>query len=538
MNPLKGKKGFTMVELLTVVAILGILVLIAAPKFLGYNEKAHVAHIKADVKILESEIDAKSLDLPDLSKDWKTMNSTKMENLVKKGKVYDKKGKVTEDRYVNQKYLGVEYDELSFKSNLTGEFVFAEDEKVYYIDSFDPSLVKSEEYTDSQKADLAEEDEFIWIKDENGYYSVNQKEIGYYWYAGSRKTVTIPEKIKGEVLTSYYFMFSKTNVEKVISNNLNVKDLTGTFANSAAANLDLSEFNVSSVESLYSTFYGSQATNLNIANWDVSNVYDLSGTFYGSQAKNLDVSKWHTSNVTTMYSTFYTSKSTTIDVSKWNTSKVNNMRATFYGTIATTLDVSKWDTSNVTTMYSTFYGTKATVLDVSKWNTSNVTDMSYMFYGVSAPSGPLENFNTSKVTAMRSMFYSSSIKTLNLSEWDTSKVTDFSSMFMTAQATEINTSGWNTSSATDMYAMFSEVKDTTLDVTSFDVSHVTDFGHMFSYNPNLKVLDLTSFGDFSKVEATSMFQFSTRLQDVYVSDSTVAAALKTKFALTNVFKVK
>ena len=488
MNSLKGKKGFTMVELLTVVAILGILVLIAAPKFLGYNEKAHVAHIKADVKILESEIDAKSLGLPDLSKDWKTMNSTKMENLVKKGKVYDKKGKVTQDRYVNQKYLGVEYDELSFKSNLTGEFVFAEDEKVYYIDSFDPSLVRSEEYTDSQKADLAEEDEFIWIKDENGYYSVNQKEIGYYWYAGSRKTVTIPKKIKGEVLTSYYFMFSQTNVEKVISNNLNVKDLTGTFSNSAAANLDLSEFNVSSVESLYSTFFNSQATNLNIANWDVSNVYDLSGTFYGSQAKNLDV--------------------------------------------------SKWDTSNVTTMYSTFYGTKATVLDVSKWNTSNVTDMSYMFYGASAPSVPLENFNTSKVTAMRSMFYGSNIKTLNLSKWDTSKVTDFSSMFMIAQATEINTSGWNTSNATNMYAMFSEVKDTTLDVTSFNISHVTDFGHMFSYNPNLKVLDLTNFGDFSKIEATSMFQFSTGLQDVYVSDSTVAAALKTKFALTNVFKVK
>ena len=48
----KNKKGFTLIELIVVIAILGILVLLAAPRFLGYTKDAHKATMQADAKVL------------------------------------------------------------------------------------------------------------------------------------------------------------------------------------------------------------------------------------------------------------------------------------------------------------------------------------------------------------------------------------------------------------------------------------------------------------------------------------------------------
>lgn len=49
-----GKKGFTLIELLVVIGILAILVLLAAPSFLGYTKDANVATMQADTKVLSN----------------------------------------------------------------------------------------------------------------------------------------------------------------------------------------------------------------------------------------------------------------------------------------------------------------------------------------------------------------------------------------------------------------------------------------------------------------------------------------------------
>lgn len=50
----KRKKGFTLIELIVVIAVLGILVLLAVPKFLGHTQDANVRAMQADAKVLSA----------------------------------------------------------------------------------------------------------------------------------------------------------------------------------------------------------------------------------------------------------------------------------------------------------------------------------------------------------------------------------------------------------------------------------------------------------------------------------------------------
>jgi len=59
---LKNKKGFTLVELMVVVAILGVLIAVAVPVYNNVTTKAELSTIKANLRIINSAIMQAQLD--------------------------------------------------------------------------------------------------------------------------------------------------------------------------------------------------------------------------------------------------------------------------------------------------------------------------------------------------------------------------------------------------------------------------------------------------------------------------------------------
>ena len=67
-KPLENYHGFTLIELMIAIAILGVLVAIAAPNFISYRYKAQIAAAISEIKLIEKAISihvSDGNDLPD-----------------------------------------------------------------------------------------------------------------------------------------------------------------------------------------------------------------------------------------------------------------------------------------------------------------------------------------------------------------------------------------------------------------------------------------------------------------------------------------
>lgn len=128
----KGEKraGFTLIELIVVMAVIAILVLLAAPKFLGYTQKAEETKMKNDIRVVEEVVEEYLMrqDVLPENGDEKTKDELKALN------IYDAHGIVSlADVIDDGPYRLIDEEILEqANTNLKGNFYGNDRGRIYY----------------------------------------------------------------------------------------------------------------------------------------------------------------------------------------------------------------------------------------------------------------------------------------------------------------------------------------------------------------------------------------------------------------------
>lgn len=133
-------KGFTLLELLIVITIIGILALLATPKIGDAVKKAKTTQIVHDIRVTETAVDLYTLKNGSLPEDWPYIDNTDL-NLLKNSKlVYGREG--IKKEIENKRFMKIsdQFLDDNVRTHLTGTFLTSEDGIVYYIDKNADSL--------------------------------------------------------------------------------------------------------------------------------------------------------------------------------------------------------------------------------------------------------------------------------------------------------------------------------------------------------------------------------------------------------------
>ncbi len=365
-----NKKGFTLVELLAVIAILALLVIVALPNVLSMFNKA-----KKDIFLTEAKNVYKEVSKKYITENMRGNKITKVSNNKNKLDMesnnltynisLDDKGNIKHFQVSDGTYcISGSFNNLS---ELTTDKV-TEGECEEYNDNtpetvyctFDGNMVDGVSY-------------------KNGQYIYKYRKEGAEEYSTSISWSNIYVDGWGVQLADKESTDPVTSELCTYINDKPVVSMSQMFSYSNATSIDVSKFDTSNVTNMYGMFSNSQATKLNVSNFDTHNVTDMGGMFYDSAVTTIDVSKFDTSKVTNMGGMFYNSKTVTLDLSSFNTRNVTNMMNMFKNSknLKTIYASDSFSSSSGNSSYSMFTGCTSLVGSAGTTYDSTKVDATY-----------------------------------------------------------------------------------------------------------------------------------------------------------------
>ena len=127
-----NKKPFTLIGLIVVITVIGILVLLDVPRFIGNTQKAELSRIQNDIKVMEQEIETEFINKDDDFDNWKN-NNKDFNQLIQEGKLFEKDGVAKKVESIGEtcKVIPEKYKD-KINTKLKGEFYANNSGKVYY----------------------------------------------------------------------------------------------------------------------------------------------------------------------------------------------------------------------------------------------------------------------------------------------------------------------------------------------------------------------------------------------------------------------
>ncbi len=503
-----NKKGFTLVELLAVIAILAILVIIALPNVIKLYNNAKKNTFLTEAKTIYKEAANKYITESMKGNKVSYINSNSKNSLELSGSKnisycinLDGSGNITSLIVSNNNYL-VEYDGTTDITNFDNTNVKDNDGTIKLICSKNGSRVIKKPTPKESSSDNSQT------------------------YTDSLYTYTNTNKGWTVKLTN---LESTDPIDTAPSSSINGKAVTsmkGLFYNSKASSIDVSKFYTSDVTDMSSMFNNAAATEIKGLEYlDTSNVTDMGSMFSDTFKNNSDDN----------------SQNAILDLSGFDTAKVKYMQAMFSGTKANNIDVSNLDTSSVINMHRMFYyTTNVKTLDLSDFDTSKVQLMSSMFMGSGVTNIiGLNKFDTSSVTNMNSMLRINLMEVLDVSSFNTENVKDMGQMFDSARSKQIiGLEKFNTSKVTNMGLMFNGCWTTELDLSNFDTSNVEDMKRMFDGSKALKIdlsnFDISSLKDggtdnmFRNLSSAVIYVKNAKTKEIFESSSNASKKIEFK----------
>lgn len=239
--PKVTKKGFTLIELIVVLAVIGILALLAMPKFLSKTEQAKLTQIQHDIRVVEGKLNLALMDNPDTLKAWEPAEATELTELASDNKLIGRGGPTLGPPTGDVWVIDDEFLNAEVRTKLNGDFLVDTDGNVFYEHS-KPVVPGKPEMTPGKEETPLTYEEWLAKVQAEGYVLATDEDFsgetdGKFKYIGSDKLVIVPNVIKGVDVTSYESMFEKTYVEGVASYNPNITDMSFMFFGSQATTL-------------------------------------------------------------------------------------------------------------------------------------------------------------------------------------------------------------------------------------------------------------------------------------------------------------